>query len=152
MKPRLPLVMDLNLFGQIAQLNEQKRLREELEKQNEIARRAARVSQTASQPASIPHATDKAGPCCACNKIVSFEALTCPHCGQPNAGQQARGIAQQRANDVAKIPFERAWEPGSKNIVCPKCGRNFNRYKKFRTHSRREHNVILEENPDTRGF
>lgn len=30
------------------------------------------------------------GPCVACDMIVSFEAITCPHCGQPDAGEKAK--------------------------------------------------------------
>ena len=41
------------------------------------------------------------GPCVACDMIVSFEAITCPHCGQPDAGEKA--IADARTTVGVKL-------------------------------------------------
>ena len=65
---------------------QRERIEREQKKQTELLQRRAGASRTA--PA--PQVTDRAGPCVACNGIVSFEAATCPHCGQPAAGKKSR--------------------------------------------------------------
>ena len=36
------------------------------------------------------------GPCVACDKIVSFKAPSCLHCGHPNAGEEAKVAAEAK--------------------------------------------------------
>ena len=46
------------------------------------------------------------GPCVACDNIVSFEASTCPKCGQPNAGEKAKATAEAVAK-LTKADYEK---------------------------------------------
>jgi hypothetical protein len=51
------------------------------------------------------------GPCIACDMIISFEAATCPHCGQPEAGKKSRTEEekiQKKQEAVAKAEEQSA--------------------------------------------
>ena len=81
------------------------------------------------------------GPCVACDNIVSFEAPTCPKCGQPDAGKKAKEAAE------ARHPFWKEFTPegeaellrkgdasatrgkgGGHHHTCSKCGKSFEFY------------------------
>ena len=84
------------------------------------------------------------GPCVVCDNIVSFEAPTCPKCGQPDAGKKAKEAAEAGEKPLTKeVPISvgggirtledinQALKSGADKVVvtCSKCGKSFEFHK-----------------------
>jgi len=102
---------DPNIVGHIANLKAQERARRELEKQTELLREEAERKQSESDqtrtvaaqtPTGSKAKKGISGSCVACDMIISFEAPTCPHCGQLNAGEKV-AAAEALANARAQV-------------------------------------------------